>query len=359
MRPCATRAVFSGSAPPCKRMTERQDMAEELGQLLASFRERFAYGTRDELAAISSSTQLQDSTPLLELAKLAKLIRAQTTKVGILSQPARREGNESTCGKELRALEESLFYLLSLLPSFHKSGHYTSYLNKQLDEEILALLRSLEKFYDEIREKEENLVSVGKIWASCDELLALAEQGNLGLLNERLSASAKLVQDTILELHDWLAEPTLEEQDPFGLEDSFEETSDAESTATNAENKAPSPQMIEYVQTLERRVKLVKLLLKSFQKSVKVENPHTKAAADSLEKVYKVHHAVVEQIDELVSSVFMLGADFDPQDEDLLEGVKTLHSTMESMCKLVKKLNNNDPKKNAWVESWEAQWNKL
>ncbi|AGO11964.1 AaceriAGR286Cp [[Ashbya] aceris (nom. inval.)] len=340
-------------------MTERQDMAEELGPLLGSFRERFAYGTREELAAISSSTQLRDSTPLQELAKLAKLIRAQTTKVGILSQPARRAGNEATCAKELRALEQSVFYLLSLLPSFHKSGHYTSYFNKQLDEEILALLRCLEKFYDEIREEEENLVSVGKIWTGCDELLALAERGNLGLLNEHLSASAKLVQDTILELQDWLAEPTLEEQDPFGLEDSFDEASDAESAAIDVADKAPSSQMIEYVQTLERRVKLVKLLLKSFQKSAKVDNPHTKAAAETLEKVHTAHQAVVEQIDELISSVFMLGADFDSQDADLLDGVNTLHSTMISMCKLVKKLNNNDSKKNAWVESWEAQWNKL
>ncbi|AET38613.1 uncharacterized protein Ecym_3105 [Eremothecium cymbalariae DBVPG len=333
-------------------------MVEDLNLMLGSFSERFPYNTTKSLHDIKSSTQLKDSTPLIELGKLAKLLKAQITKAAILSQKSRIAGNETVLTKQLHELEQSLFYLLSLFPKFHLSGDYASYLLKQLDETVLALVQCMQQIYVEIKEGNENLLSVGKLWSLCDELLSISEEGNLGLLKKHISSSTKLVNDTILEIHDWLEDPILEQDDPFGLDGSSGEDNDGADTDRNVCEVA-SKEMVEFVQKLERKLKLIKLLLGSFNKSVEVEKSHSRAAVEIFDKLNTMHHDIVPQIDEFVSSIFMLGADFDPEDGDIIEELNKLNTSMKQLCKLVRKLNFKNPMKNKWLENWEAQWQKL
>ncbi|AMD22885.1 HHR116Cp [Eremothecium sinecaudum] len=330
-------------------------MSDELENVLGTFNERFNYESIESLYGIKSTTQLKDSTPLLELAKLAKLIKAHSTKVGILSNETRLRNNEATLTKQILELEQTVFYLLSLLPLFHNSGHYTSYLLKHLDEAILNVLQCIRNMYEEIRQKTESLVSVGRLWSLTDELLMIADEGNLGLLKKHISSSITLVNDTVLELHDWLEEPTLDNSDPFGL---GSESDGEDEPEVEGSNTAVPEEMIKFVKGLEGKFKMVKLLLSSFGKSISLKNPHTKSNAETLDKLYLVQIEVIEQIDEFASSVFMLGSDFNAKDDEIVAEVNRLDATMSRLCKLLKKLNKTDAKRNQWIESWETQWRK-
>lgn len=330
-------------------------MTEGLEEFLTKFSDRFPYHDVESLCGIDSSTKLQESTPRLEMVKLAKLIKAHTTKVGLLSNRSCIEGNEATLRNQLEELEQSLFYLLSLFPVFHRSGHYAAYFLKHLDKATANLLGCVKELYVQILGKSGDLVSVGRIWSLCDELNAIADQGNLGLLKKHITNSTKLLNDTDLELNDWLENPSVYSEDPFDLDS----VSDSEHENTDIDSAKLPEDLVAFVQILQKNVKSVKILLDSFNKSIFVSNPHSKSTIRILEELDDHHEKLVEHVDEFVSSVFMLGADFDKKNEDIIEDIEKFNEITSSMSELMKKLNGDDHKKKKLVEDWESQWQKI
>ncbi|CUS22590.1 LAQU0S06e01486g1_1 [Lachancea quebecensis] len=353
-------------------MTEaftQQDIRALVATIRADFVDSFA--SREQLRALKPTTNLKDSDALTELDKLSRIIKAHATKVGIIYHPEKFHKNVTPAFKELQLFSNSIFFLLSLLPLFH-TDKFADYFVDELDYSVLGLLSGVKGLCDEVdslldgkaasasgrdapeaAEHDLRLVSVGKIWASCDSLQELAKSGNLGLLNKRVGASVRLITDSLSELDEWLQDPELESQDPFGLES--EPESDAERDTSG--DKEVLAEMVKFLETWQQKLKMIRLLLSSFSKSVSSDEYKSKEPlALQLAKLNTLHAVVVEKVDELISTVFMAGQEFDPEDEEILELISLLNDSLRKMVQIIKTLNRGDEKKGKWIEVWDAKY---
>lgn len=361
-------------------------------QLVSNIRTQFleAYPSADSLHKIKSSTKLEGSEPLVELGKLASIIKAHSTKVGIIYNPDtlfKSKQNISTAFKELQAFTNSVFYLLSLLPLFYSSKHYAEYLLDELDACLLGLLGGIGNLCDEIERlmhvndvqadaddsknakpldtdkrpdhDDVRLISIGKIWASCDTFTKISSSGNLGLLNNKIQISSKLINDTLTEVEEWLEDPQLEDSDPFGLDNSFsgDESGQDEFNSGDEGEKQVLEQMVKFIKLWQNNLKMIKLLLSSFSKSISSNDYKSKEKdGESLTKLNQLHGATVAKIDDLISTAFMLSQDFGPEDKELKEIVEDLNDSIKKIVKIIKLLNRNEEKKGKWVEVWENKF---
>ncbi|SCV00614.1 LAMI_0G06216g1_1 [Lachancea mirantina] len=350
-------------------MTDTQSSKEDFRKLLASVRSDFidSYGTREKLHTLKAPPSLAKADPSDELEKLAKMIKAHATKVGIVCNPGKFDTNVSVALKEFQLFSNAIFYLLSLTSLFYQ-GKHADYLVDDLDASILGLLNGVQDLCTDVTslldgkglgsttptEADTRLTGVGKIWSTCDNLEQIAIKGNFGLLNGRISVSLKLINDSLSEVDEWLMEPELCEEDPFGLCDE----SDDELAAEKVEEQTEVPQgMIDFVQIWQKRLKLIKLLLSSFSKSISSNDYKNKQSdASKLSKLNVLHKSVVEQIDELISTVFMSGSSFDAEDEEIKEITDNLVTSLKRIVNIIKVLNKNDEKRGKWVEVWETNF---
>ncbi|SCW00607.1 LAFE_0C07932g1_1 [Lachancea fermentati] len=342
---------------------------EHVKSLISTVRTDFLnpFSTREQLHLLQPNVNLVDSDPLSELQKLSQIIKAHSTKVGIVFNPSKFNDNVDAACNELQQFSNSVFFLVSLLPLFYK-GKYPDYLIDELDSYVLGLFNGISGMCDEIEKLTQGeeleavsnlaespdadgvrLISVGKMWASCDSLSGLAKQGSFGLLDSKIRTSIKLLNDTLLEVEDWLLDPQLESDDPFGLD----EVSEGES----GDERAASDDMIEFVKQWQTNLKMIKLLLSSFSKSITShEYKNTEKYASQLSKLNRMHKLVAEKVDELISTIFMLGADFDKEDEELCDITQALNSSLKSILQIIRTLNGTDPKRGKWVDVWEGKY---
>ncbi|SCU90523.1 LADA_0F04720g1_1 [Lachancea dasiensis] len=354
--------------------------------LVSSLRSDFvdAFDSREKLHLLKPKTKLKDSTPAAELIKLSQIIKAQTTKIGIISHPAKFHANLDAAGKELKEFSNTIFFLVSLVPLFYQ-GKFPKYFIDLLDSNILGLLNGVSGFCDDLdqlvsshnamnssditpgpstQDEDDSsgstrLLSVGKIWASCDLLNDIGTNGNLGLLNKRIQISAKLVTDTLNELEEWLVEPHVETDDPFGIgsgsEDEENELEDEDNDAGLGESVPPG--LIGYVQKWQNKLKMIRLLLSSFSKSIASNDYKGKEpSAQQLDKLNDLHALIVEETDELISTTFMAGQDFDADDDEIIELASNLNTTVRQMVQIIKNLNKSDEKKGKWIQVWDTKY---
>ncbi|SCU85730.1 LANO_0C05138g1_1 [Lachancea nothofagi CBS 11611] len=354
------------------------DATADVKTLVSTLRNDFVntFTSKDELHALQPKTKLKDSNPTTELQKLSQIIKAHTTKIGIISQPQKFNANITAALRELQHFSNSVFFLFSLLPLFYQ-GKFTNYFNELLDSCILGLLNGINGFCDEIdqlldaaptddssvnaaAESEDphsntRLISVGKIWSSCDSLDELATTGNLGILNKKILVSAKLVGDTLAELEEWLVDPHVESDDPFGIGSESDNESDNESGSETGEKA--SPEMIKFVEEWQTKLKMIRLLLLSFSKSIASNDYKNKEPmVEQLDKLNNLHAIIVEKVDELISTVFMLGLDFDSQDEEIVDLSSQLNTSVRQMVQIIKTLTKGDDKKGKWIEVWDVKY---
>lgn len=337
------------------------EIMKKLTDQLRSIKVNFPYESPESLHQITTNIKLKDSSSLEELGKLSNLIKSHLTKVGILSSPDKITNNESLLSEEILQLSNKIFYVLSLLQTFYQ-GHFTDYFVKVLDENVVQLIISFHQFSTELIEIvslnenegkcEDRLVSIGKMWSICDQLMDISKKGNLGLLFQNIIESSKLINDTILELQDWLMDPTLESDDPFGLHLSDNDASGEEAF------QSPSVlhEVISFVEKYQFRFKLLKLLLVSFAKSININEPHTKSLVPSLQNIDKLHRKLVAQVDELTSDTFLLGPDFSETDPDITQSIVSLENTTLEIVSVMKSLNKLSDKKSKWLLVWNSKW---
>lgn len=249
--------------------------ASDVASLVRTLRTDFvtSFSSKAQLRTLKPTTSLKDSDPSTELQKLSQIIRAHATKIGIIYHPDKFHGSISAACKELQLFTNAVFFLFSLLPLFY-TGNYADYFTDALDANILGLLNGVQGLCDEIdalladedttatttaeskdSEQDLRLISVGKVWASCDSLKELATLGNLGLLNKKISVSTKLISDTLSELEDWLLEPELESEDPFGL-DEYDSGAEDESEPESAseDSKKTLAEVVEFIKIWQQKL---------------------------------------------------------------------------------------------------------
>ena len=343
----------------------------ELKELAGSIKEQFVDPYKNDIGAltkISSETKLQGSDPLTELEKLAKILKAYSTKLGIICEPSKLHGNYHAAYTELKNYADSLFYLLSLLPLFTREQGklYASYLNEDVFTQVLGLLNGTEMLCDEIcsssKENEgdnkDRLISVGIIWASCDELCDIAKGGNYGLLSKRIALSCGLVDDVLEDIHGWLEDPQLEGADDF-LGDDLDSIDELEDGVKKMGIDGDDEEMIEIVKKFlsewQTKIKMIKLLLSSFSKSITLTTgKNIPNLGSKLDELNKLHKQVILHLDELVSDVFMSGAAFD--EDEMGPSIADLNDTLAKMVHMIKEISKQDPKKSKWIDVWNNKY---
>ncbi|SCV00494.1 LAME_0G10088g1_1 [Lachancea meyersii CBS 8951] len=351
------------------------DSAANIKILIATLQTDFVqnFDYYEKLHGLKPKIKLQDSNPIAELKKLSQILKAHSTKIGIVSHPDKFHNNLDAAFKELQLFANAVFFLISLLPLFYQ-GQFTQYFTSLLDANILGLLNGISGLCDDLSQllatpfdklasdasgdstEDSNstparLISIGKIWAACDSMLELATMGNLGLLNQKIQVSAKLVGDTLSEVEEWLLEPRVESDDPFGL-DSDSDNDESGSTSETEPQEAPK-EMIQFVQDWQSKLKMIRLLLQSFSKSIASNDYKNKEpTASQLDKLNELHKRIVAEIDELVSSTFMAGQDFDAEDEEIQDLKLQLNTAVREMAIIIKALNKDDEKKGKWIQVW-------
>lgn len=343
-------------------------MAEEVQTHIDTIRSQFcdSYKEASDLHGITSDTRLQGSDELSELKKLSQINRAHATKIGIVCQPERFYDNLNALSNELQEFTASLFYTLSLLPLFYydKKDRWASFYLEKLDFKILELLSGSSvlcndidaMLKDEQREKEDvdRLRSVGMIWAACQSLEELTGRGQLHVLGDGVHQSCTLIQDVLQDIEQWIANP--EVGNDFELEDSEDEGNEShEQNVEDGDEKIALQKMQKFIQDWQNKIKMIKLLLSSFAKSISTNfyKDH-KTKGSVLQRLYDIQKDVVAQVDELISDFFMSDASFDS--DEFEPTVKKLNELLFQMVKIIRTLNKDDAKKSKWIDVWDSKY---
>lgn len=347
----------------------------QLKELINASKEALSYWvgsfSNDRNITMKSSNKVIKSSavgnPLEESTKLAKLIHAYVTKLGIVFRPPILDSTYNACYKELDIVLKTLILFVSLTKQIsNESELYSKLLTTAILSQCISILEGyfgliseldLILDYNEINDDEsKRLVSVGKIWESCDSLCELCKLGSSGLLKTKLKQTNYLIGDALEEYKEWIENPKSRLQDnPFELD---LEINDDDTLASLKQGKTDNEgdeaeidsEILKFSENWTMKLSLIKLLISSLDKSI----PNSKytikfsTGVDLLnEKILKLS----EYIDDLVASVIY--------DEDLDVANKVAILLVEEANKIVeivKKLNNNDEKKCRWLATWKTKF---
>lgn len=342
---------------------------DEIAQLLASYKEALMYWQGSFCTSFSGVSSAKVASPLEELVKLAKLIKAHTTKVGIVFKPENLKGLEEAAYNVVQKLSETVVLLVSLVAQLEKKD-----VSKLLYDEILSQLSliigsniafaeelsALEKEtyigekVDEKVDKDPNptdkrLVSVGRIWASCDALVKLVEAGKLGLLASKTKQSIVMLDDGLDEFAEWAENPE-EMDDPFGFsDDESDEEAPPKEDETHLDDEERT-ELIAYAKKWLEKVKLIKLLLTSLTRSLP-----TVTAGEDIDNIYTTQRTIVTLVDKLIVDLMMDQV----VDEKTNEYAVSIDKACKSIVKTVKNANKNSENKVKWCVAWTAKYEEL
>ena len=362
-------------------------MEPKLDELLHTFIDALDYYTLhlcDPSKSLKSLvTPANVAAPLEELVKLAKLIRAHTTKVGILFEPSSLAKSGSAAITTINELSFSLVLFISVLAQLSPSQISKIFLKEIVDvssslvsytrvlvKELILLLQETLSDKAETKASEDapknherneaqsqinaRLVSVSKMWMVCDEITKLIEAGNLKYLEKRTKIHLSLINDGLEEFSEWAENPKqFDDEDIFGLGDDLLEDGD-ETVPSAPEESDGEPQDKEYLTRYSKlwldKFKLVRLLFFSINKSL----PRL-VAGECIDQIYEAQEQICRDIDLLIVDIML---------SRIIDDVVKDHATrIDKGClkivKILKSENERSPKKVDWCISWESKFNEL
>lgn len=247
----------------------------DLKNLLQSFKQATEFWIQsiniNKFDEINGFTTTTIDNPQQELIKLIKLIKAHTTKVGIIFKPTNLFKDPNVAYNTLEELSETLVLTISIINQLeneqqeeeeaeaNKEQKKISKISKIFYDEIIDQIKLLFSSIIELNQEliiiinnenekdktnedgEDNdddddagrLISVGKIWSNCDSLDQLLNEGDLGLLTTKIKQSISLLDDGFEEFVTWANNPEEIEDDPFGFSDDEEEEEEEEQDDDN------------------------------------------------------------------------------------------------------------------------------
>lgn len=344
---------------------------QELTALLASYREALVFWTHS-LSGAATVAAANVADPVAELAKLARLIKAHTTKVGIIFRPENLAKDTAPAVATLKQLLEAVVLVVTVVTQLD-----AAVVSRLLVDDVVAhigvLLAANVAFVDELTalagasdapeptkpladdEVDARLVSVGKIWANCDALAALADGGSLGLLAGKITDNVLLIDDGFDEFVEWAQNPEQYDidDDPFGFSDDESDKDDTEPPAeptTEATAASPSQQDVElaaFAQKWVGQIELVRLLLASFKKSL----PATTAGA-TIDAVYTTQARLVALVDKFIVDLMLDHT----VDDEITQYTKEMEREAKKLCRAATTAHRANDKKVKWYEAWETKF---
>lgn len=373
-------------------------MEPDLKEILSAFKEALEFwelhlsGDSAGLRSVVSPAKVD--VPLEELVKLAKLIRAHTTKVGILFEPSNFKNADTAATKTVSELSSAFVLYTSVLAQLSPEA-ISKLFNKEilavsaslvsstslLVTELNALLKKAELDTTETEKVEENralelhtqefketseftvdprLVSVGKVWSNCDAIVSLIAAGNLKFLEKQTKMYLSLIDDGLDEFSEFAENPQSfnEDDDPFGIEDEFsdEENDDEPPTApevSDNEDEEPSKEkkyLTEYCKLWLDKFKLLKLLFLSINKSL----PQL-IGGESIDHIDEAQELICRDVDLLIVDLML---------SQVVDHVVESHAIcIDKGCyrivEILKKVNEKSPTKVKWCVLWESKYLEL
>lgn len=283
------------------------------------------------------------SDPLAELVKLAKVIHAMATKIGIVFKPGPIPTTPAY--KQVKEASEKTV-LLVLLVGQVSVERYSSMFAKEMVARILAVLAACERLAGELQEMDyaaesssgdERLVLVGRVWETSTAVVELAEMGKRGLLASRVKQLSAMLADSLEELAEWCEDPHMvDEDDPFGLDENSAEEQEVDSA------------VVSLASAWTQKLKLVRLLTQSLTKSLPSDANLTGAHIDTVQKCVLDIEAAVDD----VVAAFMTGKLVEECNEEAAVLLKACNTTVA----FVRLVNKNSDSKTKWCNAWEAKW---
>lgn len=327
-------------------MPEKKD---DLLKLLESYREALVFWVSGIHASNSEMQAAEVSEPLGELAKLAKLIKAHSTKVGIIFKPENLKKDKNAALSTLKKLPETTVLLMSVIPQLKPSVLSNLYYNeitstvKLLLEVIINFVNELELLVkDEQQSSNERLVSVGQVWTNCDLLAGLAEGGKIAFLASKTKQSIAIVGDGLEEFEEWAANPEAFDDDPFLLSDEDEEEEIEKAPVPASDNE----EVLVFAKKWAQKIKLIKLLLTSLTRSLP-----TSTSGQNIDDIYNVQKTLVVNVDKFILDLML---------EQEPAEVKDVGDAIDKGClkimKIVKDANSKSESKVKWVTAWHAKY---
>lgn len=286
--------------------------------------------------------------PIDEVKKLTALIKAHTTKVGIIFKGELLNQDSQAAFNTLQQLSETVGLEVSVMAQLCPEDVSRIFYDEIMTR-FMAILHAHIGFVDQLQhieqghkpaETEGRLVSVGKVWSSCDDLTNLINQGRLGLLSYKFNQSIGVINDGLDDFEEWSKDPYISE-DPFGSDDDDDD-----------ESHELSPQQRDHIKTIGdqwvTRIKLIKLLLTSVSKLLpKIPSGKT------VDIIYDNQKRIVVLIDRLIMDIMMNGE----EDEETKKYGVEIGTKMEEILKEIK--SGGDEKKVKWCEAWEKKWEEI
>lgn len=342
-------------------MSQPTDVLDSFAELLDSWLQQPDFNLSDGDAQRSLRTVQAANVeyPLEELTKLAQLIRAHTTKVGIIFKPETLHKEPSAAYKTSQQLSELVVMIMAVLRQLDRI-EVSGILYDEVLDEVKQLMRGLQKLVAELQQivlaegasatsppvtgdaaGDARLISVGLVWNLCDSLAAIVKQGNLGVLGARLKRSIGFIDDGLDEFAEWAADPY---ECDFGDEGAFGSASDSESsddtsTSDFSELKAFSLLWLQ-------KIKLVKLLLTSITRSLPEVSGYV------VDELYSTQKSVAGAIDKLISALMMNME----TDSESAQHAATITQGCKQLVRRVKEVNHGREGRVKWCDAWEAKF---
>lgn len=361
---------------------------KDLKDLLKSYKEalRFWLESIKSEGEISKIRAAEVKEPLEELQKVTKLIKAHTTKVGIIFKPEVLEKETETSFNTLQKLSESIVLLVSLVAQLNPNDISQIFFdeivycineilrsNIQLVDQLMVLEHISDPYNDAndgqdsgdggvnvpgVETSDGRLVSVGKVWSSCDGMIKILQDGRLGVLRVKFKQSIGLIEDGLDEFDEWAENPEeFDDDDPFGLDDSEEDEEEQEEQANppssgkgdetdDEDTEIKRNQLITVSKSWLNKFKLIKLLLTSTSKSLP-----SVTSGDTINIIYQAQKDIVNLIDKLIVELMMNG--LTPSGKQYGDGIT---KNCNTILKVVKEVNKSNDTKVKWCTSWQSKY---
>ncbi|KAH9820919.1 Grap2 and cyclin-D-interacting [Teratosphaeria destructans] len=265
--------------------------------------------------------------PLHILRDSAKLLKAQATKISLLS--INKPFSPSAVQRIVKDVSGTcLPAMMSAVQICDQSkAIWSTMMSREAHLRVRRILKDIETLLEEVRSvaqgneprKRDSLNSTGVVWESCDALIELEQLGIAGLAVEKAQQWRDTIKDAIEELREWKEGEDLDSEGQDELLESDDEGVDGDRDSIedifNAANSMPKdrPELESVVEDADGRLKKIVLLynavikrrLKTY-KSCPGEAESTSNNIDRLDKAMERLRRLPHQVDELASCLYDL-----------------------------------------------------
>lgn len=303
--------------------------------------------------------------PMEEFAKVTKLIKAHTTKVGIIFKPDNLKNDDvSAAFTTLENLSNSSKLLVTLYSQLRQK-QISQLLRNDIKLSLIQLYVSLVRLLDELNveyaeqastnDSDGRLKSVGIVWSNCDSLISLIDNGEIGALTMKIKSNIGLIEDGFEEFVEWVENPVdFNDDDPFGLEFSEEEdlddeidgTEDSSPPAMNGDAKDRT-ELIAFCKLWIKQIELIKLLLASFKKSLPVTT-----SGLIIDQVNVIQRELVVLIDKFISDIMMDQL----IDDDIKQYTTMITKNGLKLSTIAQECHKLNDKKVKWYQTWSSKY---